>query len=245
MKDIILTPLPNTGNIKYTHAHLWPPTLYGYHGVAVANTNLCNNTEGASMSFELVDKNNERKAVEVLARAFHDDPVINWCCNEPSSLETFFEMTLPPLIPHQLTYLDAQGRGIAAWLEPGAKLHWPVSFDSVIKVLRLGGLKGVYRLMLSGRKTARYHPKTPHYYLFAIGVTPGHKGQGLGTALISHVLRTCDEEAVPAYLENSKRENLPFYEGHGFKVLEEIRFAPSAPPVWLMWREPAAQTVQV
>ena len=197
------------------------------------------------MIFELVDSDNQQKAIRVLASAFHDDPVINWCCNEPSSLETFFEVTLPPFIPHQLTYLDAQGRGIAAWLGPDQQLKWPVRLTSVLKMLRLGGLKCLYRLLISSVKTERYHPKTPHYYLFAIGVTPEHKGQGLGTALISHMLRTCDEEGVPAYLENSKQENLRFYEGHGFKVLEEIRFAPSAPPVWLMWREPAASPVQL
>ncbi len=74
--------------------------------------------------------------------------------------------------------------------------------------------------------------------LFAIGVTPQNKGKGIGSALIAHVLRKCDEEGMPAYLENSKPENLPFYEGHGFRVLKEIRFARSAPPLWLMWREP-------
>jgi ribosomal protein S18 acetylase RimI-like enzyme len=95
-------------------------------------------------------------------------------------------------------------------------------------------------MLLSGMKTDRYHPKTPHYYLFAIGVRPDCKGQGIGTQLISHLLRQCDAQGMPAYLENSKEENLAFYEGHGFKVQQQIRFAKSAPPVWLMWREPVA-----
>ena len=42
-------------------------------------------------------------------------------------------------------------------------------------------------------------------------------------------------------LENSKEENLPFYRGHGFTVTKEIRFARSAPPLWLMWREPGGR----
>ena len=96
-------------------------------------------------------------------------------------------------------------------------------------------------MLLSGAKTEKYHPKTPHYYLFAIGVTPGNKGQGLGTALIAPLLQRCDAEGMPAYLENSKAENLRFYEGHGFKVLQQIRFSASAPPVWLMWREPMSR----
>jgi len=189
--------------------------------------------------FTLVDAANTEKAINILTEAFRDDPVLNWTCNDPATLYRFFELTLPIFIPHQLTYLDAQGRGAAAWLGPHQTLKWPVSLSNAFKVLTLGGLTGVYRMLLSGNKTEHYHPKTPpHYYLFAIGVTDGHKGQGLGTALISEVLRRCDEEGIPAYLENSKESNLRFYEGHGFRVQQQIRFAPSAPPVWLMWREP-------
>jgi ribosomal protein S18 acetylase RimI-like enzyme len=92
---------------------------------------------------------------------------------------------------------------------------------------------------MSGMKIEKNHPSAPHYYLFLIGVSPASKGQGIGTSLISHVLKMCDDQGVAAYLENSKEENLPFYEGHGFKVQKQIRFAASAPPLWLMWREPA------
>lgn len=185
-----------------------------------------------------VDQDNRAEAIRVLAEAFHDDPVINWCCNHPHTLAPFFELTLEPLLPHGLTYMDHQRLGAAAWQRPGQALKWPIRLSSAVTILRLGGLKGIYRMLLSGRQTERFHPTTPHYYLFAIGVVPEAKGQGLGTALITEVLRRCDDEGIPAYLENSKEQNLPFYEGHGFKVMREIRFAPSAPPLWLMWREP-------
>lgn len=192
------------------------------------------------MRFTTVDDTNAAQAVRILAEAFHDDPVLNWTCNHPAKLDRFFEMTLPVFIPHRLTYVDAQGCGAAAWLGPHQALKWPVNLSSVANVFTLGGLTGIYRLLLSGNKTEHYHPKTPHYYLFAIGVTGARKGQGLGTALINEVLRRCDDEGMPAYLENSKEGNLRFYEGHGFKVQQQIRFAASAPPVWLMWREPRA-----
>lgn len=192
----------------------------------------------AAMNFTTVNKSNTADAVAILAEAFHDDPVINWCCNDPASLAPFFAFTLPVFIEQNLTYLDPQGRGAASWLGPGQSLRWPATVANALKVFRLGGSMGIYRMMRSGMTTERYHPKDPHYYLFAIGVKPGHKGQGIGTRLIAEILRRCDNENMPAYLENSKPENLRFYEGHGFKVQREIRFARSAPPIWLMWREP-------
>lgn len=190
------------------------------------------------MNFTPVNDTNTAEAIRILAEAFKDDPVINWTCNQPKSVEPFFEFILPIFIPHHLTYLDPQGRGAAAWLGPQQKLKWPVNLPNAIKVLKLGGLVGLYRLLRSGNKTEHYHPTIPHYYLFAIGVTPANKGKGIGTALMAEVLKRCDDEGMPAYLENSKEENLAFYQGHGFKVQQQIRFAPSAPPVWLMWREP-------
>lgn len=197
------------------------------------------------MNVRTVDDTNAREAIRILAEAFRDDPVLNWTCNNPTALDRFFELTLPIFIPHQLTYVDTQGRGAAAWLGPNQTLKWPVSLSSAAKILTLGGFTGIYRLLLSGHKTEQFHPKTPpHYYLFAIGVADGYKGQGLGTALISEILRRCDDEGMPAYLENSKEGNLRFYEGHGFKVRQQIRFAPSAPPVWLMWREPRGAGVR-
>lgn len=192
------------------------------------------------MNFEPVDNTNQPRAIEVLARAFHDDPVMNWSCNHPPDLRPFFEFTLPVFVPHGLTYLDPQGRGAACWLAPGEKLKWPMNASSVSRILRLGGARGLLRMLRSGYHTERNHPRSPpHYYLFAIGVVPEHKGKGLGSALMTPLLRRCDDEGMPAFLENSKEANLRFYEGHGFRVMREVRFAPSAPPLWLMWREPA------
>jgi hypothetical protein len=190
------------------------------------------------MNFKLVEASNANEAACILAEAFHDDPVINWICNNPPSLAPFFQFTLPVFVCHKLSYMDPLGRGAASWLGPSQTLKWPITLSSAVKVLKLGGLTSIYRLLLSAIKTERYHPKCPHYYLFAIGVTPENKGHGLGTALISHMLRQCDTEEMPAYLENSKEENIPFYEGHGFTVLRQIQFSPSAPRLWLMWRDP-------
>ena len=192
------------------------------------------------MDFTPVDDSNSDDAAHILAEAFHDDPVMNWSCNYPPSLKPFFDFTLPVFVPHGLTYLDPEGRGAACWLGPHQKLKWPMNLGHVAKILRLGGPRGVYRMLVSGSQTEKYHPKEPHYYLFAIGVIPGNKGQGVGSKLISKMLRVCDEEEMPAYLENSKAENHRFYTGHGFEALQEIRFAKSAPPLSLMWREPKA-----
>jgi hypothetical protein len=52
------------------------------------------------------------------------------------------------------------------------------------------------------------------------------------------VLEICDRGAMPAYLETAKDINVPFYEKHGFKIVDETDL-PDGPKVWLMKRPPA------
>ena len=185
----------------------------------------------------------EPLAVDIFCAAFHDDPVMNWICDKPDFLQAFFKLTLPVFMIHKLSYKDEEARGGAVWLGPGSQLKWPLTPGNMFKLLRVAGLGGVFRLMQSGNKTEKLHPTKPHYYLFLIGARPESAGQGVGSALMSQMLRRCDAENMPAYLENSKRENLRFYQGHGFKVMEEICFAKGAPSLWLMWREPNSQPI--
>ena len=187
---------------------------------------------------ELLDRVQQARAIDIFVRAFQDDPVMNWISTHTDFMSTFYQVTLPVFIPHGLTYIDAQGRGAAAWLGPDQKLAWPVNPHNLWRMLRVCGPGGLVRFARSGFTTERFHPGQPHYYLFLIGTVPQARGKGVGSQLISRVLRRCDDENLPAYLENSKRDNLDFYQGHGFEVINEIRFAKTAPPVWLMWREP-------
>jgi len=53
------------------------------------------------------------------------------------------------------------------------------------------------------------------------------------------MLRYCDEHGLPAYLENSKAQNLGFYRGRGFEVIEDFDVDGNGLPMWLMLRPPA------
>lgn len=175
---------------------------------------------------------------DVLSQAFDDDPMLRWINGGAEFVPAFFNRILPAFIDKGLTYLDAEKRGAISWLGPQDHVRWPFTPGNIVAMTRLCGVRGMYRLALSGSRTGHYHPREPHYYLFAIGALPSCQGQGVGSLLIRHILRRCDEEQMPAYLENSRRANLDFYRGHGFEVQNKIQFTRDAPPLWLMWREP-------
>lgn len=179
-----------------------------------------------------------------LARAFHDDPVFTWVLRgdrgRATMLERGFELFLRRVwMEHEETYTTPAIAGVAVWEPPG---EWQLSAGR--QMLLMPAMLGVFRRRLPGVvralvKLEAGHPRELHYYLPFIGVDPVWQGRGVGGALLAPVLRRCDEERVPAFLEASTARNRALYERHGFAVTEEFKLGGTAPLQWRMWREPA------
>ncbi|HMU87390.1 MAG TPA: GNAT family N-acetyltransferase, partial [Agitococcus sp.] len=70
----------------------------------------------------------------------------------------------------------------------------------------------------------------------AVGVAPEAQGKGYCSKLLRPILDICDRTQTPAYLENSKEQNIEIYQHFGFKVTEEVVVDKDV-KLWLMWRE--------
>jgi GNAT superfamily N-acetyltransferase len=181
-----------------------------------------------------------------LARAFEDDPHFRWIVRDDRRrlrrLERAFGTYIARLwLPQGEGYTHERRFGAALWMAPDA---WHVG---LLTQLRLGpatirALRGdTPKLLRALNFIERKHPRTPrHWYLAIIGVTPAWQGRGYGAALLRPMLERCDSERTPAYLEAGTARNRALYERHGFEVIEECRYAASAPPLWRMWRKPAS-----
>jgi GNAT superfamily N-acetyltransferase len=66
---------------------------------------------------------------------------------------------------------------------------------------------------------------------------PAHQGKGIGSALLSVVLKVRDSQKVSAYLEATSPRNVPLYERHGFEAVGSIQVADS-PKIIAMLRKP-------
>jgi GNAT superfamily N-acetyltransferase len=71
----------------------------------------------------------------------------------------------------------------------------------------------------------------------AVGVVPEATRQGRGSALLEPVLRRCDTERLPAYLEASGEDNARLYARLGFEPRDEIEIFEGV-HVRPMWRDP-------
>lgn len=175
---------------------------------------------------------------KILGDAFSADPVMSWISPDPEYPRWCWPLAVPFLLPHDEVYITENALGAAMWLPPGVKLNILPSLATLWDSARHFGVGSILRFFRLMSTLEKHHPGDNHYYLFAIGVYPGSKGKGIGSALLEHVLWQCDHRKVGAYLENSNSLNLPFYQRHGFEVRNKINLPRNGPPLWLMYRDP-------
>lgn len=178
-----------------------------------------------------------------LARAFHDDPVFTWLVPDASrrraTTERAFGVYLRRVwLRHEETYVAEGAAGVCVWEPPGTwKLRIREQLALLPAMARTYG-RLLPRTLAVIAALEKNHPEEPHYYLPFMGVAPESQGRGMGSALMHPILKRCDAEGVPAYLEASTPRNRTLYERHEFEVNEEFRPGRDAPPVWRMWRDP-------
>lgn len=179
----------------------------------------------------------------MLARAFLDDPVMNWAC-KPEHLrlgatEKFFAARLRHLVDDGDIWTTPELSSAALWAQPG---KWRTTFGQDLELARsfLHPRLAVRGPMIAAGLLSieRKHPDhEPHWYLAVLGTDPSAQGQGLGSKMLAPVLEDCDRDGVAAFLESSKERNIAFYARHGFRVTDELKL-PRGPKVWQMWRDP-------
>lgn len=178
------------------------------------------------------------QAVAVIVAAFVADPPARFAWPAPHDyLETMPLATREfagSCFEHGTAYVSEDLCGAALWLPPGVEPNGEAlekMFRETAKPEHLDDLLTTFEQM------AQSHPGEPHWYLPQIGVDPCAQGKGIGAALMRHALARCDRDGMPAYLEASKPENIPFYRQHGFETTGQIQVG-AAPPVTPMVRKP-------
>ncbi|WP_405495026.1 GNAT family N-acetyltransferase [Nocardia sp. NBC_00511] len=183
----------------------------------------------------------------VLGIAFADDPIISWLIPDDAARPQRAASLFAAQTRHHFlsaggveVACDESGRigGATLWAPPG---HWHASNLTTLRQLpglvrafrsRLGVAAKLADIMMSN------HPTEPHWYLAVIGTLPEVRGKGYGQALLNSRLDRCDAAGIPAYLESSKPENVPYYERFGFTVTGTLDATAGGPPLWPMWRTP-------
>ena len=182
-------------------------------------------------------------ASAMLARAFQDDPAWEWVVPSaerraallPWLFRVNFEVT-----EAEVWVTDGDLDGCARWLPPGRpEIHiGPMLRALVATPIRVR--EGTSRFLAYGRAVEAMRASAVperHWYLAGIGVEPGRRRNGIGSALMQPGFEASARDGVPCALLTNSEANLAFYESHGFEVVREGQTPEDGPRAWMMRRK--------
>ena len=180
--------------------------------------------------------------ISTIVLGFVADPMARWVWRNSSQ----YLRVMPPFVDafggrafeHGTADIAEGVRAAALWLPPGVEPD-EAKMDAIMEETLRPEISEDIAAVMKGM--AEHHPREPHWYLPLVAADPNWIGQGLGTLLMKHALRRCDEEGVAAYLESSNPRNISFYERHGFKIVGKIQSGSS--PVLTPMLRPASRAL--
>jgi GNAT superfamily N-acetyltransferase len=166
---------------------------------------------------------------QTLIEAFTEDPFQRYMFPRaddptkvrPAELARFVAAEVDTHVSLGHVYVANDGAAAALWEPPGVEADGDPLAQLVFSEVAAETLEA------DGEQWSSFvelRPDYPHFYLAILGASNRARGQGLGAALLERVLRVCDNEGLPAYLESSNLRNVSLYQRHGFDAVGELTF---------------------
>lgn len=201
----------------------------------------------AGYRLEELGAEREEEATGALVGAFMTDPLMTFIVPDERQRRRWLPIAMRELVRfsrkggRSRVAVDSSGR-VTATLAVGA---YPPPLAAQLRNLIRGlllptpwepNLRHLLKIFRYMSAWEAMHLRTPHHYVYVIGVAPEHQHRGLGRRLMRDLIKRSDAEGIPVYLETQTESNVPFYEALDFKVTEMRRPSPEGPPVWAMLR---------
>jgi ribosomal protein S18 acetylase RimI-like enzyme len=184
------------------------------------------------------------RIAEVFGRAFVTEPMMTWPLGgRDDDLEErciqAYALYIGPLLDSGLVWETTDGHGAMVLVSPDQTDVWDdalahVDHAETHDVTGDGGLRHERFWAWVASKTS----PEPFWHLDSVAVEPGWQGRGIGSALIEFGIEQARNSNAAVLLETGTQRNVPLYERHGFRVVEEADPPEGGPHVWFMRREP-------
>ncbi len=168
--------------------------------------------------------------VETVVRAFEFDPAFRYFFPSDSEYREqsrhLVEYLFDKRVAQGTAWAIAEAQAVALWDHPRSRLSASdIARDESLGV-RLSqaiGRDAAKRLALYDAATTAAFPDNEEYwYLGILAVDPDHQGTGLGSAILKDGMARAHAEGLPAYLETTNPDNVPYYRYHGWDLVQTI-----------------------
>ncbi|MBY0402161.1 GNAT family N-acetyltransferase [Myxococcota bacterium] len=183
------------------------------------------------LPLEQPDRSGRRALVDVLARAFRDNPM-NRAIHGPNPARRVranraglraLVLDLHPWTEARVIRNEGRVVGGFVAVPPGGHPLPGASLRRQLGCLFWQGARAMDRWGFVTETLMREHPIDPHWYLAVLGVEPHCQGTGIGTQLVSGLRALVAAEPFPIHLESDRAESVAFYRARGFEALGESR----------------------
>jgi ribosomal protein S18 acetylase RimI-like enzyme len=139
-------------------------------------------------------------------------------------------------IARGMVYEAGDAEGVAVWVPPGSGAE--LLEADVAARDRYGPLTpdGGARYEALWSWVEAHLPAEPLWYLDALAVDPPRQGAGIGGALLRVGLELGARDGTGVFLETSRERNVGYYEGFGFRVVDQGDAPGGGPHIWFMRR---------
>ena len=171
--------------------------------------------------------NDKTLIVDIITSSFNDNKSVNYIIKQDSKreqrLKSLLEYSFDVCYLFGAVFLSDDKKGCALILFPDKKKN---SLKSVMLdvnlILKSIGLANVLKATHRETTIKKLQPKGLFYYLWFIGVEPKEQHQGIGSGLLSDIIKQGSSKQRTICLETSTLKNISWYEKFGFKVYNRL-----------------------
>ena len=199
------------------------------------------------MTIEQLTYDDKAEAVEILATAFYNYPVMRYVLDRGVQYDAhirelvgfYLETRYTRDFPILGLRADGQLQSVAGINAPES-VQWPESLQA--KYAELKGIIGpaaIERMEAFESECDASEPQIPHYFLGIIGVRPEAQGKGFAGAIIKRLKEMSIAHATSQgiCLTTESEANIALYKHLGFRLIDETRIG-DLHSRCLFWEEP-------
>lgn len=174
-------------------------------------------------------KRDRTHITQMLCAAFDDNKSVNYLIPQGTArqrkLRRLMAYSFDKCMLYGEIYMNPDRTACALVLLPDLNR---VTFKSIWLDLRLAvvtlGIRGTRLALQRDKAIQQFHPKSPLYHIWYIGVQPKEQGKGMGTRMLRHLTERARQLGRTTVLETSTYQNLPLYKRCGFTIYKELHF---------------------
>ncbi|WP_114789059.1 GNAT family N-acetyltransferase [Niabella yanshanensis] len=167
--------------------------------------------------------------VDILTKAFNDNKSVNYIIQQDKRrMERIRELgnySCEMCLRFGEIFISEDQTACALILFPDRKR---TTAGSVVCDLRLiikaMGLSNLPRALKRNKAISKVHPPGFLYHIWYIGVEPQQQGKGTGSLLLRELIARARRLNRKPVLETSTKQNVPWYQKHGFTIYRQLNF---------------------